>query len=141
MRDVGGFATEFTTVSDITFAAVRKDLLSRSGYLACGYCLVISNGAVPVLFGTSGNSYARAAAVWVTIFVGQSWTNTHAFLFDSHRQFSARWTCWRAFVTGLGGKWFAKRLSFIFRLEPKSQNSLNRRPVGEYVHVGSSAPC
>jgi hypothetical protein len=95
---------------------------------------------VPQFSGDISNSSAADTPMCEIIFVGQ-WNNIHAFLFGLRLQSSARWTCWRVIGIQPGDKLCEKRLSSTSPLESNCQKGLNRRPVGEYVHIGTSVLC
>jgi hypothetical protein len=120
--------------------------VSSANAIAPDVCLMVAGKEmiyiplVPRISGDISNSSAAYTPMCEIIFVGQ-WNNTHAFPFGLRLQSSVRWTCWRVTEIQPGVKLCEKQLSSTSLLESNCQKDLNRRPVGEQVHVGSSALC
>jgi hypothetical protein len=136
--EASGLTTELTTVVDIH----RSDTSTRmftSAYVARSQNgQVIYTGPVPLPSRAFPNSSAAVPPKWVTIFVGQTWTNTLASHFGSRLQSSERWTCWPASETGPAARWYVKQLSSISQHDSDLLKPEIFLDVDEYLLGGSS---
>ena len=139
--EASGLTTELTTLGDIQRSASCRRLLSLVGATRLQISEVIYTAQVPRIFGTISNSSAAAPPKWVTIFVGQTWTNTLASHFGSRLQSSERWTCWPAPVTGPVARWCAKQLSSTSQHDSDQPTHKMCPEVDEYLLSGLVSPC
>jgi hypothetical protein len=141
VAEASGLTTELTTLGDIHRSAAYGRLLSLLQGKQTNKAQVIYTALVPRNSEAFFNSSAAAPAKWVTMFVGQSWTNTLVSLFGLHLQSSVRWTCWPASVTGPAARSFGKQLSSISQHDSDQPIPRMRPEVDEYLLSGLVMPC
>jgi hypothetical protein len=139
--EASGLTTKLTTLGDIHRSSAYGRLLSLLQGKQTNKSQVIYTALVPRNSGAFFNSSTAALAKWVTMFVGQSWTNTLVSLFGLHLQSSERWTCWPASVTGPAARSFGKQLSSTSRHDSDPPIHKMCPEVDEYLFSGLETPC
>jgi len=139
--EASGLTTELTTLGDIQQLTSYTGLLSLVDAAPLQNGQVIYTAPVPRISRIISNSSAAAPPKWVTIFVGQSWTSTHASHFGSRLPSSERWTCWPASATGPAARWCAKQLSFTSQHDSDQPIIKMCSEVDEYLLSGLVSPC